>query len=86
MNRDHVYLILKTKYYKVITQKTTQSEFVFTDSQLCTRLQVKGKMKFERNHDFVYLGTCPENNCSDNYVGESARRISERIIDQSGRN
>ena len=28
---------------------------------------------------------CPENNCSDNYVGESAHRISERIIDHNGR-
>ena len=33
----------------------------------------------------MYLGTCPENNCPDNYVGESARCISERIIDHNGR-
>ena len=28
--------------------------------------------------------TFPENNCLDNYVGESARRISEKIIDHNG--
>ena len=33
----------------------------------------------------MFLGTCPENNSSDNYVGKSARRISERIIDHNGR-
>ena len=43
-------------------------------------------MEFEHNHDDVYLGTCPENNCSDSYVGESAGHISERIIDHNGRN
>ena len=49
------------------------------------RFQIKDKTKFEYNHDVVYLGTCPENNCSDNHVGESAHHISERIIDHSGR-
>ena len=30
-------------------------------------------------------GTCPENNCSDNYFGENAHRTNERIIDHNGR-
>ena len=41
-------------------------------------------MKFEHNH-VVYLGTCPENNWSDNYVDQSAHRVSERVIDHSSR-
>ena len=41
-------------------------------------------MKFEHNHNAVYLGTCLMNNCSDNYVGESAWSITERITDHSG--
>ena len=65
--------------------KTTQLEFEFTSSKLSTHFQVKYKTIYEHNHDVVYLGTYPDNNCSDNYVGESARRISERIIDHSSR-
>ena len=63
----------------------TQLEFGFTGSKLSTHFQIKGKTEFEHHHDVVYLGMCPENNCSDNYVGESKRRISERIIDHSSR-
>ena len=65
--------------------EATQSEFGFTGSKLSTHFQIKDKTEFEHNNDVVHFGTCPENNCSDNYVGESARRISERIIDHSGR-
>ena len=42
-------------------------------------------MTFEHNHDAVNIGKCLKSNCSDNYVGESTRRISERMIDHSGR-
>ena len=65
--------------------KTTQLELGFTASKLSTYFQIKDKIIFEHNYDVVFLGTCPENNSSDNYVGKSARRISERIIDHNGR-
>ena len=41
--------------------------------------------KFKHKNDIVYLGTCPEDDCSENYISESGRRISERIIDRNGR-
>ena len=31
------------------------------------------------------VGKCPEQNCTDNYLGKSARRISERITAHGGR-
>ena len=42
-------------------------------------------MKDRTKHDIIYFGKCPEQNCTNNYLGESARRISERIIDYGGR-
>ena len=36
-------------------------------------------------YDIVYLGTYPEDNCSDHYIGESRHQISERIIDHNSR-
>ena len=75
---------LKRSITKLLTEET-KLEFGFTGSKLSTHFQIKDKMEFEHNHDVVYLGTCPENNCSDNYVDESAHRISERIIDHDGR-
>ena len=76
---------LKRSITKILPE-ATQLEFGFTGSKLSMHFQRKDKREFEHNHDVVYLGTCPENNCSDNYVGESARRISERITDHNGRN
>ena len=37
------------------------------------------------NHDIIYHGNCPENGCCESYVGETARRISERVLDHSGK-
>ena len=69
------------KYYK----DSTILEFGFTGTKLSTHFQIKDKMIFEHNN-VLHLGTCPENNCSDNYVGESAYPISEKIIDHRGSN
>ena len=57
--------------------KETQLEFGFTGSKLSTHFQGKDNAEFEHNHDVVHVRTCPENNCSNNY-------ILERIIDQYG--
>ena len=42
-------------------------------------------IKFEHEHYVIYFGKCPEQNCTDNYFLEFARRISKRIIDHGGR-
>ena len=77
---SHLVKFFKRSTTKLLP-KTTQLEFGFTGSNLSTHFQIKEKPKVEHNHDVVYLGTCADNNCSDNY----ARRISERIIDDRGR-
>ena len=46
---------------------------------------IKDKTKFEHQQDLVYYEKCTEPSCRDNYVGETGRRIIERIKDHSGR-
>ena len=46
---------------------------------------MKDKTKFGHNRDIVYHGTCPETDCSENYIGETARRISESVKDNTGK-
>ena len=75
---------LKRSITKLLPE-ATQLEFGFTSRKLSTHFQIKDKTEFEHNHDIVYLGTCPANNCLDNYLGESAHRIFERITDHNGR-
>ena len=33
----------------------------------------------------VYLAKCAEESCNDDYVSETARHISKRVLDHSGR-
>ena len=58
---------------------------VFTGSKLSSKFQVKDRTIFSHNHDIIYQGNWPENGFPDNYVGETARRISERVLDHTGK-
>ena len=61
--------MLKRSNSKLLPE-ATQLEFWFTGSKPSTYFQIKDKTKFEHNHDVFDLGTCQENNCLYNYVGE----------------
>ena len=39
----------------------------------------------EHKHDTVYKFTCLENSCDATYIGESGRRLEERIVGHNGR-
>lgn len=47
-------------------------------------LKIIDTVNFEQKHDSDYHRKCPANNYNDNYVGETGRRILERIMDRSG--
>ena len=57
----------------------------FKSTKLNSSVNVKDKLDFEHNHDLIYHVKCPEPTYIDNYVGEGARRITERIKDHNGR-
>ena len=46
---------------------------------------VKDKTDFEHNHNLIYHTKCPKPACIDDYVRQSASRITEIIKDHSGR-
>ena len=70
---------------KSLLPSTVKSNIDFTGKKLSTCFQIKDQTKFEHTHDIIYLATCPEDNCSENYMEESRCRISKRIIDHNGR-
>ena len=57
----------------------------YQGTKLSSRFQVKDQTKFEHRNDVVYCCKYPENDCDDFYIGETDRRISERIIDHNKR-
>ena len=70
---------------KSLFPSTVKANVGFTGKKLSTCFQIKDQTKLEHKDDIIYLATCPEDNCSENYIGESGRRISERIIGHNGR-
>ena len=62
-----------------------KTQVAYTGKKLSTCFNVKDQSKFEHQHDVVYYADCPNEKCRKNYIGESGRRISERIKDHNGR-
>ena len=80
----HLTKSLKKKLKSLLTS-TVKANIDFAGKNLSTCFQIKDQTKFEYKHDIIYLATCPQDNCSENYVGEGRRRISQIIIDHNGR-
>ena len=78
---DFIIKLMKTRFRNLLPQCIV----VFTGSKLSWKFQVKDRTIFSHNHDIIYHGNCPENGFLDNYVGETARTISERVLDNIGK-
>ena len=40
---------------------------------------------FEDKYDIIYRGKYTAENCADDYIGKTAHRFNERIVDHTGR-
>ena len=78
-------LKLMKRYVSKLLPEHTKSEITFTGKKPNSCFSIKDKTKFKHQHDLVYCVKCTEPSCRDNYVGETGRRITERIKDHSGR-
>ena len=72
------------KYVNNLLLNNTKIEVAFKSTKLNSCFNVKDKTGFKHNHGLIYYAKCPAT-CIDDYVGESARRITERIKDHNGR-
>ena len=73
----------KKKLEKDITQWHETS--TYTGRKLGLSFQINNQVIFEHKHDIIYYGKCLAENCVDDYLGETACRINERIVDHTGR-
>ena len=64
---------------KVKTTVTYQSK------TLGKKFQLKDKTKFHQQNSLVYYSRCLDETCNEDYVGETNKRIEERIIDHNKR-
>ena len=73
------------KTIKILLPSNIKVQVSFTGNKLNSCFNIKDKTKFEHRHDVIYLRKCPETTCNDNYIGETKRRIFERVKDYNRR-
>ena len=75
---------MKKTVHKLL-RETINTQIAQKGRKLSTCFQIKNKSKFDHHHDFEYHAKFPSELCDKNYIGESGRRIAERIKDHNGR-
>ena len=61
------------------------AQHVYISRKLGSGFDIKDQTKLEHEHDFTYLVKCPDNTCSETYLGETARRLNQRIMEHAGK-
>ena len=57
----------------------------FSSTKLSSQFCLKDKTNKMHKCNIVYKYTCPVEDCRAEYIGETSRRLSERIVDHRGR-
>ena len=81
---EHLIKFMKRRISKLLPPEI-KTQVVYTGKKLSACFNVKDQSKFEHQHDVEYFADCPNEKCRENYVGETSRRVSERIKDHNGR-
>ena len=86
-NGDHGTNLIKS--IKASTKKSLSENhdvrIVLTGTKLSSQFNIKDDTDKQHKHDLVYFSRCPSTSGTDRYVGETAWRLSERVVDHAGR-
>ena len=69
---------------KFVLPENVSTRVIYCGTRLSSKF-VKIKDKTEHQHDIVYHVKCLESRCSEDCTGETARRLSKRVVDHNGR-
>ena len=73
------------KNLQIALSVNIQTRIVYTGPKLSFQLRnIKDSTPFEEQHDIVYHSFCSTENCNENYIDESTRRLDERMKDHNG--
>ena len=73
------------KLLNVVLPRNVKVRTCYTGKSLSSCFKTKDRMIFDHEHDLIYQVKCPEESCTDDYIGESGRRVIERVKDHNGR-
>ena len=86
-NGDHGISLIKS--IKTSTKKSLPEKhgvrIILTAIKLSSQFNIKDDINKQQKHDLVYFSRCPSTDCTDSYIGQTARRLSKRVMDHAVR-
>ena len=73
------------KQLKRSLPNNVKPNIVFTGTKLSSNFNVKDPVPFTEEHDVIYRSVFATEKCNEDYIGECARRLYERVKDNNGR-
>ena len=73
------------KQLRKILPDDVKTMVTYQSKKLVSKFPVKDKIDFQHQNNVVYYGKCPNPNCKDDHIGETDRRVIERVIDHNKR-
>ena len=74
------------KQLNVVLPRNVKMRTCCTGKRLrSSSFKTKYRTKFNHEHDLIYHVKCPEESYTDDYIGESDRRVIESVKDHNGR-
>ena len=70
---------------KTILPSDHTSKVIYNSNKLSSKFNIKDKTNILHLNDLTYSVSCPDPTCGSQYIGETARRLNERIKEHSGR-
>ena len=77
--------ILINKFSTQILPCNVKTCISFSGTKLSSKFQLKDQTNKDHEHDLVFYAKCPEEQCTEDYTGETKRRLIERVKDHSGK-
>ena len=74
-----------SNYIKRLLPQNHTIQHVYISRKLGSAFGIKDQTKLVHKHDLTYLVKCPENTCSETYLGKTTRRLNEIIIEHAGK-
>ena len=73
------------KNFKKLLPNNMKSQIKYAGRKVGSSFQTIDQTIFEHKYDRTYYGKCPGKDYVDDCTGETVDRISERIVDYTGR-
>ena len=71
---------------KCVLPENVTTGVTYSGTRLTSRFtKIKDKTVKEHQHDIIYYVKCPESQCPEDYTGEMAQRLSERVLCRNGK-